>query len=209
MVENRDELIPTRWSLLQRLKDASDEQSWREFFATYRNLIYGVAMKSGLTEAEAEDAVQETVISVARKMPEFKADPAAGSFKNWLLLITRRRIADQFRKRPPMAETSAPQPDQTSRTSTVERIPDPAGIDLDAMWNAEWEKNLVAAAMEKVKRQVSLKQIQIYDLYVVQQWPVKKVTSTLGVNIGQVYLAKHRVSRLLRQEIKRIEKKML
>src|SRR2546426_1573632 len=71
---------------------------WKDFFDTYWKLVYGVAIKSGLNDAEAQDVVQETVLSVAKKMHQFKYDPAAGSFKNWLLLITRRRIADHLRK---------------------------------------------------------------------------------------------------------------
>jgi len=208
MPEPQNEAIPTRWSLLDRLKDWDDQESWREFFVTYRHLIFGVAIKAGLTEAEAEDVVQETVISVAKKMPEFKANPEAGSFKGFLLLITRRRITDQLRKRPPHQDASPPRSDETARTSTVERIPDPASLNLDAIWDNEWEKNLVEAAMERVRRQANLKQCQIYDLYVLKKWPVKKVTATLGVNIGQVYLAKHRISHLLRKELKILQEKM-
>src|SRR5438034_9333631 len=74
MPETKDELIPTRWSLLDRLKDLDDQESWRDFFDTYRSLIYSVALKSGLTDAEADDVVQETVISVAKKMATGSAD---------------------------------------------------------------------------------------------------------------------------------------
>jgi hypothetical protein len=45
----------------------------------------------------------------------------------------------------------------------------------------------------------------MFDLYVTQQWPMALVTSTLGVNAAQVYMAKMRVGRLLRTEIKTIE----
>ena len=207
MEPNSDELIPTRWSLVARLKDLGDQQSWREFFDIYSRLIRGVAIKSGLTEAEAQDVVQETIISVSKKMPEFTPEPQAGSFKGFLLVITRRRIADQFRKRLPGRDPGARRRDETARTSTIERIADPSSLDLDAVWNQEWEKNLMDAALERVKRQVDLKQAQIYDLYVVKQWPVTKVARTLGVNVGQVYLAKHRFSKLLKKELQRLKEK--
>ena len=84
MAKDADDFIPTRQSLLTRLKSWDDQESWREFFDTYWNLIYGLALKSGLTEAEAQDAVQETLVAVARKMPGFNYDPAIGSFKSWL-----------------------------------------------------------------------------------------------------------------------------
>src|SRR6266498_5508962 len=104
MPHHSDELIPTRASLINRLKDWQDQSSWQEFFDTYWKLIYGVARKTGLTDAEAQDVVQETMVSVAKHMPGFQYDPAIGSFKAWLLNMTRWRIIGQFRKRGPFAE---------------------------------------------------------------------------------------------------------
>ena len=165
-------------------------------------------LKSGLNDAEARDVVQETIIAVAKKMPEFKADPAAGSFKGFLLLITQRRIADQFRKSLPAGEASARRPDDTPRTATVDRIPDPASLNFDSTWDEEWEKTLLEAALTRVKQQIDLKQFQIYDLYVVRQWPATKVAKTLGVNLAQVYLNKHRMLRLIKKEVSRLERKV-
>jgi len=77
-----DELVPTRQSLLSRLKDWNDQESWKVFFDTYWRLIYSAAMKAGLSDAEAQDVVQETVIGVLKKLPDFEYDPRKGSFKN-------------------------------------------------------------------------------------------------------------------------------
>jgi RNA polymerase sigma factor (sigma-70 family) len=215
--------LQTRWSLIGRLKDCGDQQSWREFFDAYWRLIYTVALKSGLSEAEAQDVVQETVISVAKKMPEFKCDPAAGSFKSWLLTLTRWRIIDQMRKRkcgmqfseldrsgeryelPPRGD---PHADETSRTATVERVPDPDALELEAIWNEEWGKNLLDAAAERVKRQVDAEQYQLFDFHVLKQWPARKVASKLGVNLARVYFAKYKISTLLKSEIKLLESKL-
>ena len=93
--------MATRRSLVDRLADWDDQRRWQEFFDTYWKLIYSAARKSGLTDAEAQEVVQETVITVAKNIDKLKYDPAIGSFKGWLLQITRWRIADQFRKREP------------------------------------------------------------------------------------------------------------
>jgi len=69
-------------------------------------------------------------------------------------------------------------------------------------------KSLLEAAMEKVKRQVNSKQFQMFDLYVIKKWPVLKVAQTLGVNVGQVYLANLRTSALLKREIKKLKGEM-
>src|SRR6476646_2439882 len=95
----RDELIPTRASLLDRLKDLGDQASWNRFYEIYHDLIFSVARRAGLNEAEASEVVQDTLISVAKQMPEFTYDPAKDSFKGWLLTVVRWRIRDQLAKR--------------------------------------------------------------------------------------------------------------
>src|SRR6201987_1809392 len=94
-------LIATRRSLVDRLANWGDQRRWQEFFDTYWKLIYSTARKSGLTDEEAQDVVQETIITVAKKIDKLRYDPAIGSFKGWLLHITGWRIVDQFRKREP------------------------------------------------------------------------------------------------------------
>jgi len=205
MREQIDELIPTRESLLSRLKDWGDQQSWRDFFDTYGRLIHGLAVKSGLTEAEAQDVLQETLLSVAKEMPDFKYNRAVGSFKGWLLQITRWRIADQFAKRQPRR----PARKNPDATDTVERLPDPASYRLESLWEEEWQRNLLSAALARVKRQVHPKQYQMFDLYVTQQWPMGSVTGTLGVNVAQVYMAKYRISGLIKKEIRTLETKLI
>jgi RNA polymerase sigma factor (sigma-70 family) len=210
MPDSPDEFLPTRQSLLSRLKDWDDQESWRDFFNTYWKLIYGVALKAGLSESEAQEVVQETVLSVAKKMKEFKYDPALGSFKGWLLQLTRWRITDQMRKRKPHEAAGAPAPsDQPPRTATIERIPNPDGPALDDVWEQEWQQNLVDAALNRVKGQVSARQYQIFDCHVIKQWPVAKVARTLGVSATQVYLAKHRVGALVKKEVKRLETRFI
>jgi RNA polymerase sigma-70 factor (ECF subfamily) len=90
MTDESDEFLPTRVSLLGRLKDWGDQQSWQDFCDTYHRLIHSVALKAGLTQDEAQDVVQETVLTVAKKAGDFRADRAKGSFKGWLMVITRR-----------------------------------------------------------------------------------------------------------------------
>jgi RNA polymerase sigma-70 factor (ECF subfamily) len=209
MESEPDELIPTRESLLSRLKDWEDSSSWREFFNTYWKLIYGVAVKAGLTHAEAQDVVQETVLGVAKRIGEFKYDPAVCSFKGWLLTVTRKRIATQFERRKRVPVPLDPLLDGTGHTDVLERLPDPAGLALEALWDAEWEKNLMDAALARVRRKVPIEQYQIFDFYVLKNWPAREVARTLKVTVGHVYVAKHRISRLIRKEMQTLERKSL
>jgi len=206
-METPNDFLPTRLSLLARLKNWDDNEGWKRFFDTYWRLIYGTAIKAGLSDAEAQDVVQETVIAVAKKMNEFKYDPALGSFKGWLLTLTKWRISDQYRRRQQKEHVRWESPDETARTSDIESQADEQGLQLDAVWEAEWQNNLMAAAIDRVKRKVGARQYQLFDLYVIKQWSVDEVAKTLKVSVSQVYQAKSRITPLIRSEVEILEKK--
>jgi RNA polymerase sigma-70 factor (ECF subfamily) len=208
MAETTDELIPTRATLILRLKDWQDQASWQDFFDTYWKLIHGVAVKGGLTPAEAQDVVQEIMIAVAKQIPTFQYDPSIGSFKGWLLNMTRWRIADQIRRRNKELLDVLPDIRQDEETQVINRQADPFIQNLDDLWNEEWEKNLLAAAITKVKRKLDPLKYQIFDFYVNKGWPPGKVADAFEVPVEQVYMIKHRVTDLIKAEVKRLEKEM-
>ena len=203
--KNPDDFIPTRESLLGRLKDWDDQDSWSDFYNTYWRLIYSVALKSGLSEAEAADVLQETVLEVAKKLKQFKYDPAIGSFKGWLLTLTRWRIGDQLKKRKQPAKYFDA---TTNKTRLIEQVADPASIEMPSrLWDEEWERNLLAVATERVREAVSPRQFQMFQLYVQREWPVRTVAKALGVTSTHVYVAKHRITALLKKEVNRLREK--
>src|SRR6185369_7038630 len=99
--------IQTRPSLLNRLKSVDD--------------------------SEGDEVVQETTIAMSRHLPKYVYDPKICRFKTWLLNQASWRIKDQLKKRrkhvavtfSPGANPCALSADDTSRTSTINRVPDP------------------------------------------------------------------------------------
>ena len=87
----------------------------------------------------------------------------------------------------------------------MESFADPQGPVLDRVWDEEWTRSIMDAALAKVKGRINPKHFQIFDLLVMNQWPVRRVASTLGVGVARIYLVKHRVATLLKKEIKQIE----
>ena len=203
----KSDSLATHASLLERLKDLEDQGGWEEFYTTYRKLIFSFALKHGLTGTEAEEVVQETVITVARNMPGFRYDPKRCSFKTWLFNLALWRIQDQLRKRHPEETSMHHKPDDTDRTSTVERVPGPEGERLTALWEEEWKKDLLERALERVKAQVPEKPFQIFDLYALQGWSAREVARSLGVSLGRVYVTRHRIAALLKKETERLRGK--
>ena len=201
-----DSLLPTRQSLLSRLRDWQDQDGWREFFDTYWRLIYNVARKSGLADAEAQDVVQNTFIYLSRRMPKFRYDRGRGSFKSWLCRVTRSRIS-VFRRRAEAREPSLPDLTLEDDDANVwESIPDPAGDPLDEVWQREWEDNLVKAALRRIRTKVSAEQLMIFELAALGEVPLKQVARKLDVSLMQVYLARHRVGKLFKEEVARLRR---
>ena len=202
----KDELIPTRATLLSKLRDMDNHAEWEEFYDTYSKLIHGMALKSGLTEFEAQEVVQETIIGVANKIPEYRYVPEQCSFKSWLFNMIKWRIADQFRNRQIRARSDSEET-RTDGTSTTDRIPAPEPPnELEAYYEAGWENTVEKRAIDNTIKRVAPKTYQLFDFCVFKRWPAAKVAKTMNVNIGQVYLAKFRVSRMLKQEIKSLRK---
>jgi RNA polymerase sigma factor (sigma-70 family) len=198
-------LIPTRYSLLSRLQNWDDQASWKEFFDSYWRLIYSIALKSGLTETEAQDVVQETIISISKDIHKFKRDRALGSFKGWLRNLTRWRIADQLRRRIQPRQENLVIGGGSDSSLEYAQVPDPTGGALDEIWEKEWRANLFDSAVERVKQRVKEEHFQIFDLHVIRHWPPRRVAAALNISIGQVYLAKFRIVALKKKEIRKFE----
>lgn len=198
-----DDFIPTRYSLLSRLRNWDDHESWQDFFNTYWRLIYSFALKSGLTSAEAEDVVQETIISVAKNIEKFKRDRNLGSFKGWLRNLTRWRVADHLRRRTNTGDIPVEIAEDGSFEFNLAAIPDSS--EAESMWESEWRANLMKLALQKVKTAVKEEHYQAFDLYAIKQWPARKVAETLDMTVGQVYLIKYRLEAMVKKEVRRLE----
>ncbi len=200
-----DAFLPTRQSLLSRLRDCGDDADWREFFENYWRLIYNVARKSGLADAEAQDVVQSTFIYLTRKMPKFQYDPARGSFKSWLRVITRSRISVHRRQEAAGLRTREPFADGEA-DDLLAQIPDASGDALDELWQREWEDNLLEAALRRVRAKVSARHLLMFRLTTLNGLPLTQVARKLDVSVPQVYLARHRVGKLFRAEVAQLRR---
>lgn len=199
--------LRTRPTLLFRLRDWQDEASWTEFYRLYHQFVFGFARRAGLSHADAEEVAQDVFKRVAETVHEFEADPARGSFRGWLLNLTRWRITDKFRARKPHErQPGAPPFDETDRTATIERLPD--GADVDAAWDEEWQHHVLEAALARLARRVPSKHFQIFDLYKRQDWPVLQVARELGVNAAAVYLIGHRLTKQLKAEVELLKDRL-
>jgi RNA polymerase sigma-70 factor (ECF subfamily) len=179
------------------LKNWKDQSSWQEFFDTYWKLIYGVARKAGLSDAEAQDVLQATIAAVSEQMPTFKYNPILGSFKSWLLNLTRLQIISRSLKR----RSSGGQDKVAAESETSDSV--------ERVWDTEWRNNMTEAAVTNVRRRLDPKKYQIYDFCVNKKWSQEKVAPVFGVSLEEAREAVDSITQMIEAELKRLEQEML
>jgi RNA polymerase sigma factor (sigma-70 family) len=197
---------PTRPSLLRRVKNGEDEESWKEFVAIYRPMIYGEAIRAGLTHSDADDVAQETLLLLWKKMPGdngFKYDPSR-SFKGWVRQTARWRIGDRFREQRAQGAVLIRRANTATRTSTLERLPDKSAAGWDEKWERDMKTHLVDRALKRIRQQVNARHYLIFDFYVLKRWPTEKVAREMGVSASQVYVITNRVLARIKKEVERL-----
>lgn len=198
--------LPTRGTLLFRLRDWGDTASWTEFYRLYQRMVFDFAKRSGLSHDESQDVTQEVFKRVAETIHEFEVNPNRGSFRRWLLNMTRWRIADKFRARPAGEWQNPSLRSDDDGTSTVERIPEQACS--DEVWDTQWREHVLETALGRIGRRISPRHLQAFDLYVRQGLSVLQVSRELGMNPASVYVISHRLTKQLREEVSRLQAKL-
>jgi len=200
--------LKTSWTRVAQLKNLDDQEGWREFYELYCPLINAVALQAGLHNEEAEEVVQETMLSVSKNIKDFDSSPKRGSFRAWLLNTARWRIKDQFRKRLPVAPTSRGSVDGSTSTSTVERAPDLRQVDLESLCDQEWLKRITQRALNDLQIEVKAEHFQIFHLLEIECKSIPEVAKLVDRNRAQIYLIKHRVGNVFRKILRRLETRL-
>ncbi|MCI0536566.1 MAG: sigma-70 family RNA polymerase sigma factor [Verrucomicrobiales bacterium] len=196
---------PTRASLLERLRDSDDAASWEEFHRLYAPMVMEVGRRTGLSEEEAEDVVQETFLAVLKALPGFRYEPARSSFKHWLQTLTSHRISEHFRRQNGRTGARARfGVHGRPATEVLERVADPHGPEIDAVWQEEWERVREQLAFERLKDHVRPQHYQLFHL-LREGKSLPEAAQTLGLSRAQAYLIKHRVAKVLKKLANELE----
>ena len=202
--ETDDDLMRTSVMLLDRLRDLNDQASWQRFFDRYWKLIYSVALRAGFTEAAAQDIVQETFVTVSRHMPQFRYDPKMGSFKTWLLQITRSRIYDALRRTRYKHKGNYSPREIELGTTVMESLPGQDATNLEETWEDEWRKHQIETALEQIKQTADANEFRMFYLHVIKNVPARDVARGVGAKLAAVYAAKYKLEPRLERELRRV-----
>lgn len=172
-----------------------DDISWAVFEENYRPLILLRAKDRGLKHEEQEELLADVLLSLFKGKDSFVYNPEKGKFRSYLRTICDRASFKIIKKR---------SEDVSLNTSDdIEFVS--ANNDLEQHWEDAWRQKVLSEAMELVKPEVSEKTLTIFELFVLEGYSAKQVSKILGVTEENVYVAKHRVFKRLKQIIKKLE----
>lgn len=185
----------TRETLLLRVRDPTDRDAWADFVAIYRPVIYRLARRRGLQEADAQDLAQKVLIAVSRSINDWESDDSRCQFRTWLSRVTHNAVIDAFRRIRPDAASGG--------TSVVTKLNDyPASESPDeGELNLEYRRQIFRNAAIAVRDDFETATWQAFWLTTVENRTVEDVAQELNRNVGAVYSARARVMRRLREEV--------
>jgi RNA polymerase sigma-70 factor (ECF subfamily) len=182
----------TPLTLLERLRSSANQEAWQRFVALYTPLLFHWARKVGLDAADAADLVQDVLLLLVRKLPEFRYQPGK-RFRGWLWTVLLNKYRENRRRAKPAAVTA----DELGQISAV--------VDVDGVaeiTEAEYRQHLVRQALRIMQREFQPATWQACWASVMHGKSADKVAAELGMTAGAVRAAKFRVLSRLRTELK-------
>lgn len=194
-------LTSTRASLLLRVRDPNDEAAWSEFVAIYAPQIFAWARRHGMQNSDAGDVTQIVLGKLVRSMQSFEYDPKKGRFRSWLRTVTANAVRS--------FATSANRVDRgVGGTSVNQRLlglaADEAIGDLFGILDAQADRDLLGIAEERVKLRVKPANWEAWELTVRGGRSPAEAAEELGLRPSDVYVARTRVTKMLRAEVQRL-----
>ena len=180
----------TKKSLIDAIR-GGDEVSWEIFYQTYCPLILFCASQYELSSTEGEELVQIVMLKFFKAGKKFVYDTSRGRFRDYLGKIINNAIIDMLRAKKRNLSAIA------SYDSVKESAPD--GSYFEDIWHKEWRHHLFAQAVDVLRKQVSEKTFQAFELTVMKGLPAGKVAEFLSMTPGNVYEAKRRSMAALRK----------
>ncbi len=192
----------TRVSLVLRLRQPEDVAAWQEFAEIYTPALLGLALRKGLQPADAEDVVQEILFAITRAIEKFQPDASRARFRTWLSRIARNLMADFCWKK---RQLKSPQSLSDSRLAEGHaNLAMPCSIEAD--FAEEYRKAVFQLAASRVQTRVSELTWRAFELTAIQGKEAEVVATEVGLSVGNIYVVRCRVLKMLRTEVLSIER---
>jgi RNA polymerase sigma-70 factor (ECF subfamily) len=184
---------------LVRVRNAADAEAWRQFVELYAPLVYGLARKRGLQDADAADVTQEVFRLVSDGVKRLEYDPRRGTFRSWLHAVTRNCLHDFLERRARRCQGTGDSGTQVLLEAQPDRGPD------EDLWEGEYRQQVFSWAVGQVRPLFKESTWQAFWQLAVEGKSGEETAQALGMTVGAVYVAKNRVLARLRERIIELE----
>lgn len=186
----------TSLSLLERLQHHPGESAWREMVELYTPLLDDWLKRLRLQSADREDVIQESLTAVLRHLETFQHG-GQGSFRAWLRAVVANRVREFWHRR-----GKAPQATGDSYLAELLQQLESPDTSLGRVWDAEHDRYLVHRMLVRIRPQFAPPTLEAFRRVVLQGQKPREAAAALGLSVNAVLLAKSRVLRQLRRELK-------
>ena len=194
--------VPTRVSMFVRLQE-NQELAWEQFVEEYGPMIAAWCLRHSLNEAEAADVTQTVLAKLIVVMRESKYDPAKGSFRGWLKTVTNNAVRDVMQTwKAPIRGTG-----DSNMLSHLKMLEDPHALDkLNECVESEYNQMLLREAERCVRKRVREPTWRAFELTAIESRSPQDAAKETHMSIAEVYVAKSRVLKMLKEEVRRQER---
>lgn len=193
----------TRETLLQRVRRQYDQVAWEEFVYYYRGYVYNIATRMGLSHHDAEEVVQNVMLQLWKKLPEFEYDSRKGRFRGWLCTVAGNEVKMLLRRKSRDIDRLTPNEKEELNTYLHEVKTDPN----EKLAEQEWVSYITTMAWNRVQEEFGTNEKAAFEM-VSKGAGVEEVSRKLGITTSSVYVYKKRVTDRLKQEIVRLNKEL-
>jgi RNA polymerase sigma-70 factor (ECF subfamily) len=188
------EFPETSHSLIARVKDLGDGAAWAEFLGIYQPVVFRMARRRGLQDADAQDVMQQVFLSISKSIEGWTPGDLQPPFRAWLTTIARNAITKALTRRPRDAATGS-----TSMVELLDAQPDPQATTAEIL--AEARKELIRWATEQIRSEFSEATWNAFWRTAIEGVPIAEVAKSTGRSAGAVYVARYRVIARLKEKV--------
>lgn len=186
--------MDTSKSFLDRLRETPDDSLWARFVDIYSPLIRTWLRQHANLQSDDDDLVQEVMLVVVRKIPEFHRGERTGSFRRWLKSISINVLRHSLRSR----RLRSPGGNEAV-AQMLDQLEDPESA-LSKIWDVEHDRYLTKRLLEHIEPLFEAKTWAMFRMTALEGHSAASTAAELGVTENAVFIAKSRVMAKLREE---------
>jgi RNA polymerase sigma-70 factor (ECF subfamily) len=193
-----DRNADTSLTVLERLqKNPDDPQAWKLFIDRYRPRIRDWCQAWGLQDSDADDVAQDVLVKLFAALRKFRYDPSR-SFRAWLKTVTQHAWSDFV---------AARRRDPGRNAGGIDTITDSAEAqsDLERQLEDAFDRELFEIATRRIKARTKPANWDAFQLTAVDGLSGAEAARKLGIPVGRVFVAKHRVQKALQDEVRMLK----